>query len=148
MELWYTNQPPFTSYTSLTPCSSTRRDFPTYVTSHIPYAYNTTCIECSIMLRVMISYTRYQLLCGLVAIITKTSPPFPVHDVVMVPGLLTNFLHSCKIKSGSVLLTRLPSVCCLFRCTSGLHFVILYPHCTLRNEFCIPFSFHFGLLNK
>ena len=30
----------------------------------------------------------------------KSSPPFPVNDVVMVPGLLSIFLHSCKIKSG------------------------------------------------
>ena len=35
-------------------------------------------------------------------------PPFPVRDVVLVPGLLLIFLHSCEIKSGSGLGTRLP----------------------------------------
>ena len=44
---------------------------------------------------------------GNVAIITKPSPPFPIHDVVMVPGLLLTFLHSCEIKSGSGLGMRL-----------------------------------------
>ena len=44
---------------------------------------------------------------GHVVIITKLSPhyvlspPFPVHDVVLIPGLLPIFLHSCEIKSGS-----------------------------------------------
>ena len=33
--------------------------------------------------------------------------PFPVRDVVMVPGLLPIFLHGCEIKSGSGLGTRL-----------------------------------------
>ena len=37
----------------------------------------------------------------------KSSPPFPVRDVVMVPGLLPIFLHGCEIKSGSGLGTRL-----------------------------------------
>ena len=35
------------------------------------------------------------------------SPPFPVRDVVLVPGLLPVFLHGCEIKSGSGLGTRL-----------------------------------------
>ena len=43
---------------------------------------------------------------GYIAIITKLSPPFPVCDVVLVPGLLPIFLHGCKIKSGSGLGTR------------------------------------------
>ena len=33
--------------------------------------------------------------------------PFPVNDVVLVPALLSIFLHSCEIKSGSGLGTRL-----------------------------------------
>ena len=36
-----------------------------------------------------------------VAIITNPSPPFPVHDVVLIPGILPIFLHGCEIKSGS-----------------------------------------------
>ena len=35
------------------------------------------------------------------------SPPFPVRDVVLIPGLLPIFLHGYKIKSGSGLGTRL-----------------------------------------
>ena len=35
------------------------------------------------------------------------SPPFPVCDVVLIPGLLLIFLHSCDTKSGSGLGTRL-----------------------------------------
>ena len=35
------------------------------------------------------------------------SPPFPVRDVVLIPGLLPIFLQDCKIKSGSGLGTRL-----------------------------------------
>ena len=35
------------------------------------------------------------------------SPPFPVHDVVLLPGLLPIFLHGCEIKSGRGLGTRL-----------------------------------------
>ena len=46
------------------------------------------------------------LLCH-VAIITKPSPPFPVRDVVLIPGLLPIFIHGCEIKSGSGLGTRL-----------------------------------------
>ena len=42
-----------------------------------------------------------------IAIIMKPSPPFPISDVVMVQGLLLIFLHSCEIKSGSGLGTRL-----------------------------------------
>jgi len=50
---------------------------------------------------------------GLVAIITKLSPhyvlspPFPVRDIVLIQGLLPIFFHSCEIKSGSGLRTRL-----------------------------------------
>ena len=33
--------------------------------------------------------------------------PFPVHDVIMIIGLLPIFLHNCKIKSGSDLGMRL-----------------------------------------
>ena len=35
------------------------------------------------------------------------SPPFPVRDVVLLPGLLPIFLHGCEIKSGRGLGTRL-----------------------------------------
>ena len=35
------------------------------------------------------------------------SPPFPVCDVVLIPGLLPIFLHGCEIKSGRGLGTRL-----------------------------------------
>ena len=38
---------------------------------------------------------------------TKPSPPFPVRDIVLIPGLLPIFLHNCEIKSGSGLGTRL-----------------------------------------
>ena len=44
---------------------------------------------------------------GHVVIITKLSPPFPVRDVALIPGLLPIFLHSCEIKSGRDLGTRL-----------------------------------------
>ena len=37
----------------------------------------------------------------------QPSPPFPVRDVPMIPGLLPIFLHGCEIKSGSGLGTRL-----------------------------------------
>ena len=30
----------------------------------------------------------------------KPSPPFPVHDVVLIPGLLPIFLHGCEINLG------------------------------------------------
>ena len=49
-----------------------------------------------------------RILRGQVAIITKPGPPFPIRDVVMVPGLLPIFLYGCEIKSGSGLGTRLP----------------------------------------
>ena len=42
-----------------------------------------------------------------IAIIMKPSPPFLISDVVMVQGLLLIFLHSCEIKSGSGLGTKL-----------------------------------------
>ena len=58
---------------------------------------------------------------GHVAIITKPSPPFPVRDIVLIPGLLPIFLHSCEIKSGSGLRTRLhvrtyPTYCMVPEC--------------------------------
>ena len=37
MKLWYTNNSPFTSYTTVTPHSDSRSDFSTYVTSHVQY---------------------------------------------------------------------------------------------------------------
>ena len=41
MKLWNTNALPIISYTTFPPhmYSSIKRDFPTYVTSHIQYAY-------------------------------------------------------------------------------------------------------------
>ena len=50
------------------------------------------------------------------AIIMKSSPhyvspPFPVCDVVLVPGLLPIFLHSCEIKSGNGLGMKLCKPC-------------------------------------
>ena len=57
----------------------------------------------------------------------KPSPPFPVRDVLMIPGLLPIFLHGCEIKSGSGLGTRLLSFSELTRgCTEGCHKVGTY----------------------
>ena len=44
---------------------------------------------------------------GHIVAVTKPSSPFPLCDVVKVPGLLPTFLHRCEIKSGSGLETRL-----------------------------------------
>ena len=38
--------------------------------------------------------------------INRASPPFPVHDIVLIPGLLQIFLHGCEIKSGSGLMNE------------------------------------------
>ena len=38
------------------------------------------------------------------------NPPFPVRDVVLLPGLLPIFLHGCEIKSGRGLGTRLSTL--------------------------------------
>ena len=53
MRLWYTNNSPFTSYTTVTPHSDSRSDFSAYVTSHIQYTtYKIiACIERTTMLR-------------------------------------------------------------------------------------------------
>ena len=37
MELWYTNNSPFTSYTTVTPHNDLRSDFFGYMTSHVQY---------------------------------------------------------------------------------------------------------------
>ena len=37
MKLWYTNNSPFTSYTTVTPHSDSRSDSSAYVTSHVQY---------------------------------------------------------------------------------------------------------------
>ena len=37
MKLWYTNNSPFTSYTTITLHSDSRSDFSAYVTSHVRY---------------------------------------------------------------------------------------------------------------
>ena len=42
-----------------------------------------------------------------VRIMYEPSPPFPVREIVLIPGLLPIFLYSCEIKSGSGLGTRL-----------------------------------------
>ena len=44
-----------------------------------------------------------------VHIMYEPSPPFPVRDVVLIPGLLLIFLHGCEIRSGRGLGTRLES---------------------------------------
>ena len=48
----------------------------------------------------------------------KPSPPFPVRDIVLIPGLLPIFLHGCEIKSGWGLGTRLRfailTLCCIW----------------------------------
>ena len=62
----------------------------------------------------------------------KPSPPFPVHDVVLIPGLLPIFLHSCKIKSGSGLGMRL----CVLRVGQSLLWK-LYLHSSFL---CLPSS--------
>ena len=59
---------------------------------------------------------------GHVAIITKPSPPFPVCDVVLIQGLLLIFLHSCEMKSGSGLGTRL-STCGIFCLTHSKYLI-------------------------
>ena len=65
------------------------------------------------------------LLCGHVAIITKPSLPFLANDIVMVPGLLLSFLHSCEMKSGSGLgirlLTALQKQSCYFSQVFGYY---------------------------
>ena len=37
MKLWYTNNSPFTSYTTVTPHSDSRSDYSAYVMAHIQY---------------------------------------------------------------------------------------------------------------
>ena len=37
MKLWYTNNTPFTSYTTVTPHGYSRSDFSAYVMSHVQY---------------------------------------------------------------------------------------------------------------
>jgi len=52
MKLWYTNKLPFTSFTTLTPHSSAKRDFHTYVMFSVQYTYvqnHATCIECTVL---------------------------------------------------------------------------------------------------
>ena len=73
---------------------------------------------------------------GHVAIITKPDPPFPVRDVVMVPGLLPIFLHGCEIKSGSGLGTRLPGNGVQERLTRFLFDYRITPHTTTGVPLC------------
>ena len=53
MKLWYTNNSPFTSYTTVTPHSDSRSDFFPYVMSYIQYtAYKIiACIKCATVLQ-------------------------------------------------------------------------------------------------
>ena len=54
MKLWYTNNSPFISYTTVTPHSDSRSDFSAYVTSHIQhtmYEIIAMCIDCAAVLR-------------------------------------------------------------------------------------------------
>ena len=79
----------------------------------------------------------------------KSSPPFPVRNVVLVPGLLPIFLHGCKIKSGSGLGTRLgyPPV---HSYTHTLHYhqqwtptcPLMHPHTTLPSTMDTLLSTH------
>ena len=39
MKLWYTNNSPFTSYSTVIPHSDSRSNFSTYVMSHVQYMY-------------------------------------------------------------------------------------------------------------
>ena len=58
MKLWYINNSPFTSYTTVTPYSDLGSDFFAYVTSHIQYTMYKiiTCIERATMLRADITH--------------------------------------------------------------------------------------------
>ena len=53
MKLWYTNNSPLTSYTTVTLHSDSRSDFSAYVTSHVQYTtYKIiACIERATVLR-------------------------------------------------------------------------------------------------
>ena len=58
MKLWYTNNSPFTSYTTVTPHNDSRSDFVAYVTSRVQYTtYKiiATCIERATVLRTNIT---------------------------------------------------------------------------------------------
>ena len=48
--------------------------------------------------------------CMAIAIFMKSSPPFLVGDIVVVPGP-SDFLNRCVIKSGSGLGTRIGATC-------------------------------------
>ena len=66
------------------------------------------------------------------------SPPFPVCDVAMIPGLLPIFLHGCEIKSGSGLGMRL----------SLLTFIVLsLISANVDFPTDLDYSFHTGQLN-
>ena len=66
IKLWYTNNSPFTSYTTVTPHSDSRSDSSAYVTSHVEYTtYKIiACIECATVLQAnkasegVLSYSR------------------------------------------------------------------------------------------
>ena len=73
------------------------------------------------------------------------SPPFPVHDIVLIPGFLLIFLHGCEIKSGNGLGTRLgiivlPSQNCRLHCSwhpPGLYVYTSERKC-MMNHFINP----------
>ena len=59
------------------------------------------------------------------------NPPFPAHDIAMIPGLLPIFLHGCEIKSVSGLGTRLGQKWVLFSKTVILTLPSLIPQALL-----------------
>ena len=80
------------------------------------YTHNASHLHLHILSDLVLYKLDYSIACctgrtlrGHVAIIMKSSPPFPVSDVELVPGLLPIFHHVCKIKSGGGLWTRLYS---------------------------------------
>ena len=64
--------------------------------------------------------------CNVDSVCTNRVHPFPVHDVLLIPGLLLIFLHGCEIKSGRDLGTRVSlktSSCLLDWCLIVLHVI-------------------------
>ena len=58
MKLWYTDNPPFTSYTTVTPLSDSQS---AYVTSHVQYTTHKiiACIEHATVLRANITHVTH-----------------------------------------------------------------------------------------
>ena len=62
MKLWYTNNSPFTSYTTVTPHSNSQSNFSAYVTSHVQYTtYKIiACIEHATVLWANITHITHE----------------------------------------------------------------------------------------